>query len=191
MGSVAGKNIPGIPGACAMRNFTYLERDPYNVWFFYNGILTTQKLIKITRMDSYLIINAPKMLGLSKTRQLYNIYFSSGLMWEVQITDYVLCGSRLYHIAIFRPLTSDFETKSWKLVYKCRWHNLLAKIRNCLSGQLRYPSQSWKATLTILLSLKKYFTCSSHIYQAKTFKTNCPCAENFITLQQRPMRRYQ
>ena len=26
--SVAGKNVPGIPGANATRNFTYLERDP-------------------------------------------------------------------------------------------------------------------------------------------------------------------
>ena len=27
-----GENVPGIPGACATRNFTYLERGPWSVW---------------------------------------------------------------------------------------------------------------------------------------------------------------
>ena len=31
MKSAAGRNVPGIPGACATRNFTYLVRGP---WFF-------------------------------------------------------------------------------------------------------------------------------------------------------------
>ena len=27
-----GENVPGIPGACATRNFTYLARGPYLIW---------------------------------------------------------------------------------------------------------------------------------------------------------------
>ena len=27
-----GKNVPGIPGACATRNFMYLARGPWRVW---------------------------------------------------------------------------------------------------------------------------------------------------------------
>ena len=27
-----GKNVPGIPGACTTRNFTYLARGPYAFW---------------------------------------------------------------------------------------------------------------------------------------------------------------
>ena len=27
-----GENVPGIPGACATRNFTYLARDPWCRW---------------------------------------------------------------------------------------------------------------------------------------------------------------
>ena len=30
--SAAGENVPGIPGACATRNFTYLVRGPYLNW---------------------------------------------------------------------------------------------------------------------------------------------------------------
>ena len=31
-GFVCGKNVPGIPGACATQNFTYLLRDPCRWW---------------------------------------------------------------------------------------------------------------------------------------------------------------
>ena len=30
--SAAGENVPGIPGACATCNFTYLVRGPWNIW---------------------------------------------------------------------------------------------------------------------------------------------------------------
>ena len=29
-----GENVPGIPGACATRNFTYLVRGPWKEWIF-------------------------------------------------------------------------------------------------------------------------------------------------------------
>ena len=35
--SGGGENVPGTPGACATRNFTYLVRSPYGAWSHHRG----------------------------------------------------------------------------------------------------------------------------------------------------------
>ena len=35
--AVAGENVPGIPGACATRYFTYLARGPWGAYLYYNN----------------------------------------------------------------------------------------------------------------------------------------------------------
>ena len=56
-----GKNVPGIPDACATRNFTYLERGPCKKYFFEYAFFLCAFLVFVPSIDLCIIL----VVGLS------------------------------------------------------------------------------------------------------------------------------
>ena len=89
--SGGGENVPGIPGACATRNFTYLVRDPYvmmhivflsNVFLCWNEIVYSKHFIRSYYIDVVPILsfwaNFPfPSLHIDRDKQIMSWYIVS------------------------------------------------------------------------------------------------------------------
>ena len=68
LNSAAGGNVPGIPGACATRNFTYLVRGPCDVRFVSHVLTISGFMLSIYALNSpaFYAIQYLRLLGAGK-----------------------------------------------------------------------------------------------------------------------------
>ena len=90
-----GKNVPGIPGACATRNFAYLTRGPL-AWFPPNGSTWNDTIAnKIYLVDD--VISKPFTMDIITNVEICKLYLWSGGKGHKAVQNHSeACGLQVY-----------------------------------------------------------------------------------------------
>ena len=109
-----GENVPGIPGACATRNFTYLVRGPLSTQWIYHSISLSHRYVKST--------------GTIPQQSISHVYIFGDELWWRHGTETRCPHYRL--LWVVNPVVTDaFPHKVPVMrqfaVRYCRWCNML------------------------------------------------------------------
>ena len=90
--AVAGKNVPGIPGACATRKFRYLVRGPWFLMFYYWYNLQLPLMAAHAILEFCSLYRGPQSKRLLHTSYSCLAYVdNTSVVWPVRVLLILYC----------------------------------------------------------------------------------------------------
>ena len=140
-----GENVPGIPGACATHNFTYLARDPWLsmsrllpsprhqwpfllTWFIFN-YSTGVQIVSCTLSDDSVLSESTGLFNPVLCVSQWNLFWQKNQPMRLCLSNQVRSAREWFpsplgdFIRLFEGLIGElFQIWHWNMFYFFKWH---------------------------------------------------------------------